>query len=52
MAEQAVHKSSPILVAVAWAIVIAPTAWGLTHTVQSALKIFAKPTVAPAVQAK
>ena len=38
-------KSSPILVAVAWAIVILPTAWGLTHTVQSAMKIF---TSAPA----
>jgi len=44
MAEQAATKSSPILVAVAWAIVILPTAWGVTHTVQSALKIFAAPS--------
>jgi len=40
MAIQVPTKSSPILVAVAWAIVILPTVWGLTHTVQSALKIF------------
>jgi hypothetical protein len=40
MAEQTPTKTSPILVAVAWAIVIVPTAWGLTHTVQSAMKIF------------
>ncbi len=41
MAEQAATKSSPLLVAVVWLVVIAPTAWGLTHTVQSALKLFA-----------
>ena len=38
-------KSSPILIAAAWAIVILPTAWGLNYTVQNALKIFAKPSV-------
>jgi len=36
-------KSSPFLIAVAWAIVVVPTAWGLGYTVQNALKIFAKP---------
>ncbi len=46
MAEQVATKSSPVLIAVAWLIVIVPTAWGLTHTVQSALKIFAPTTVA------
>jgi len=40
MADQAPTKSSPILIAVVWAVVLLPTAWGLTHTVQSALKIF------------
>jgi len=40
MAEQAFPKSSPILVAVVWAIVILPTAWGLTQTVQTAMKLF------------
>ncbi len=33
-------KSSPILIAAAWAIVIIPTAWGFNYTVQNALKIF------------
>ena len=41
-------KSSPILIAAAWAIVIIPTAWGLNYTVQNALKLFAKPAEAPA----
>ncbi len=39
-------KSSPILIAVAWAIVVLPTIWGLNFTVQNALKIFTKPTPA------
>jgi hypothetical protein len=42
-----VKKSSPILIAVAWAVVLIPTAWGLNYTVQNALKIFA-PQPAPA----
>ena len=37
-------KSSPLLIAVAWAVVIIPTAWGLNYTVQNAMKIFAKAT--------
>ena len=37
-------KSSPVLIAAAWAIVVLPTLWGLNYTVQNALKIFAKPT--------
>ncbi len=41
--------SSPILLMLAWAIVVLPTAWGLKHTVQSALKLFQAP--APAMQA-
>jgi hypothetical protein len=41
-------KSSPILIAFAWAIVLIPTAWGLNYTVQNALKIFApQPASAP-----
>lgn len=39
-------KSSPLLIAAAWLIVILPTAWGLNYTIQNALKIFAKPTPA------
>jgi hypothetical protein len=40
MAEVVVKKSSPLLIAAAWAIVIIPTAWGLNYTVRNALKIF------------
>jgi K+ transporter len=50
MAEVAtVKKSSPVLIAAAWLIVVLPTLWGLNYTVQNALKIFAKPAArAPA----
>ncbi len=51
MAEEIVKKSSPLLVAVAWLLVLGPTGWGLTYTVQNALKIFtagAAPAPAPA----
>ncbi len=41
------RKSSPVLIAAAWVIVVVPTLWGLNYTVQNALKIFAKP-LAPA----
>ncbi len=40
MAEETVKKSSPLLIAVAWLIVVVPAGWGLTFTVQNALKIF------------
>ncbi len=39
-------KSSPLLVAAAWAVVVVPTLWGLNYTVQNALKIFTKPVAA------
>ncbi len=35
-------KSSPAAIALAWIIVVIPAAWGLTFTVQNALKIFAR----------
>ena len=44
MAEHSSSKSSPLLILVAWAVVVAPAAWGLTRTVQSALKIFSAPS--------
>jgi hypothetical protein len=44
--EDTTKKSSPILIAAAWAIVIIPTAWGLNYTVQNAMKIFTKTTPA------
>jgi uncharacterized membrane protein len=34
------EKSSPWLIAVAWVVVLIPAAWGLTHTVESAMTIF------------
>ena len=40
MADTSIRKSSPLLIAVAWIVVIVPTTWGLTYTVQNALKIF------------
>ncbi len=46
--ETAAKTSSPLLVAVAWLVVLVPTGWGLTYTVQNALKIFTKGTAAPA----
>jgi hypothetical protein len=46
MAEPAAKKSSPLLIAAAWAVVLIPTAWGLSYTVKNALKIFAAPTAA------
>jgi hypothetical protein len=43
MADLAVKKSSPLLIAAAWAVVVLPTLWGLNYTFQNALKIFATP---------
>ena len=40
MAEETVRRSSALAIAVAWLIVVLPTAWGLTYTVENALKIF------------
>jgi hypothetical protein len=34
-------KSSLLWCVVSWTVVLVPLAWGFTHTVQSALKIFA-----------
>jgi len=38
-----VKKSPPLLIALAWAVVLIPTLWGLNYTVQNALKIFTTP---------
>jgi hypothetical protein len=45
-------KSSPILIAAAWLIVIIPTAWGLNYTVKNAMKIFTASTPAATTPAK
>jgi len=44
-------KSSPLLIAIAWLIVILPTAWGFRYTLQNAMKLFtstASTTTTPA----
>jgi hypothetical protein len=46
-----VKKSSPVLIAAAWVVVVVPTLWGLNYTVQNALKIFAKPAATAAAPA-
>lgn len=33
-------RSSPLMIALAWAIVVLPTAWGFSYTLTNALKIF------------
>ncbi len=40
--------TSPLLIVVAWLVVIVPAGWGLRYTVQNALKIFASPAAATA----
>jgi len=47
-----VKKSSPLLIAAAWIIVIVPTAWGLNYTVKNAMKLFTAPTPVAAAPAK
>lgn len=39
-------KSSSALIAAAWVVVVVPAIWGLTFTVQNAMKIFARPAAA------
>lgn len=48
----AIKKSSPLLIAAAWIIVIVPTAWGLNYTVKNAMKLFTAPAPAVAAPAK
>jgi hypothetical protein len=47
MAEIA-KKSSPALVAVAWAVVSIPLAWGIYNTALNAAKLFTATSSAPA----
>ncbi len=49
MTELAKQKSSPAALGLAWALVILPTLWGLTYTVENALKLFRN--TAPAITA-
>ncbi len=47
-----VKKSSPLLIALAWAIVILPLGWGFNYTLQNAFKLFTAPSAAPAAPTK
>jgi len=47
-----VKKSSPVMIAIAWLIVIVPTAWGLNYTVRNAMKLFTASTPAASTPAK
>jgi hypothetical protein len=40
MTEQNEKRSSPLMIALAWAVVVIPTAWGFSHTLTSAMQIF------------
>ena len=43
MTNESVKRSSP-LIALAWAIVAIPMAWGFSYTLANAMKIFVTPT--------
>jgi hypothetical protein len=45
----AVKKSSPALVAMAWAVVSIPLAWGIYNTALNAAKLFTASPNAPVV---
>ncbi len=40
MAIENTRRSSPAALGLTWAIVVLPTLWGLTYTVENALKLF------------
>ncbi len=40
MAIENTRRSSPTALGLTWAIVVLPTLWGLTYTVENALKLF------------
>lgn len=44
----AATKSSPLLIAGAWLIVVVPAGWGLSYTLRNAAKLFADAPAAPA----
>ena len=39
-------NTSPLLVAIVWAVVTIPALWGVSKTVQTSLKLFQTPTAA------
>jgi hypothetical protein len=44
MADTTVKKSSPLMIALAWAVVIIPLGWGFNYTLQNAFKLFTAAT--------
>jgi hypothetical protein len=51
MADIASAKSSPLLIAAVWAVVVIPASWGFSYTLQNALKIFSAPPPAASMPA-
>lgn len=45
------RKSSPLLIAGAWLVVVVPAGWGLSYTLRNAAKLFADAPAAPAAPA-
>ncbi len=45
------RKTSPVLVAVAWAVVSVPLVWGIYNTALNAAKLFTSPPAAVAAPA-
>ena len=51
MVENTAKKSSPVMITLAWAVVIIPLGWGFNYTLQNAFKLFtasAPATTSPA----
>ena len=52
MARDTVKKSSPVMIALAWAVVIIPLGWGFNYTLQNAFKLFTASAPAATIPAK
>ena len=52
MAATTVKKSSPVMIALAWAVVIIPLGWGFNYTLQNAFKLFTASAPAATIPAK
>jgi len=52
MPDATVKKSSPVIIALAWAVVIIPLGWGFNYTLQNAFKLFTASSPAATAPAK
>ena len=46
------HRTSPLLLLVAWLVVGLPAAWGVTQTVKRSMDLFTSPTTPTTSQAR